>query len=121
MSSTADKVYDTLVKMFPKMLGPRVVKEVYVNYKGQRLFFDFYVKEIGVYIEVQGEQHEKFVKHFHGDKETFLKQKRRDNLKIQYVEENDKSLIRFRTSEEITEALIRDKISKVLDGECFYE
>jgi hypothetical protein len=121
MSAIADKTADILAKMFPDMLGSRVVKEVYVNLDGTRLFFDFYIKELGIYVEIQGGQHTKFVKHFHGDKETFLKQKYRDNLKIQYVQENNKCLIRFNYDEDITGELIMEKITKVLENGCFYE
>ncbi len=121
MSAIADKTGDILTKMFPDRLGHRVVREVYVNFKGTRLFFDFYVKELSIYIEIQGRQHTRFVKHFHGDKEAFLKQKRRDNLKIQYVQENNKCLIRFNYDEDITGDLIMEKINKVLEDGCFYE
>jgi len=121
MSAIADKTGDILTKMFPDRLGKRVVKEVYVNFKGTRLFFDFYVKELRVCIEIQGAQHSRFVKHFHGDKETFLKQKYRDNLKIQYVQEKNKCLIRFHYDEDITGELIMEKITKVLEDGCFYE
>jgi hypothetical protein len=121
MSAIADKTGDILTKMFPDRLGKRVVKEVYVNFKGTRLFFDFYIKELSTYIEIQGGQHTKFIKHFHGDRETFLKQKYRDNLKIQYVQENDKCLIRFHYDEDITGDLIMEKITKVLEDGCFYE
>lgn len=121
MSKIANKVYTVLAEMFPTKLGSRVVKEIYVNYRGQKLFFDFYIKELGVYVEVQGRQHTRFVKHFHGSKENFLKQKYRDNLKISYVQDNGKCLIRFNEDEDITEDLVRKKLNKVLEGECFYE
>ncbi len=121
MSIIANKVYDILNEMFPRLSAPRIVREIYINYKGQKLFFDFLVKELGVYVEVQGRQHLEFVKHFHGDKEAFKAQKMRDNLKIQYVEENDKCLVRFNYNEKITKALVRKKINKVLEEGCFYE
>jgi len=121
MSKIASTTADILSQMFPDRLGTRVAKEVYINFKGTRLFFDFYIKELSVYIEIQGGQHTKFVKHFHGDKETFLKQKHRDNLKIQYVQENNKCLIRFNYDEDITGNLIMEKITKVLEDGCFYE
>lgn len=121
MSKIANNIHDILDEMFPKLSANRVVEEIYINYKGQKLFFDFFVKELGVYIEVQGRQHTEFVKHFHGDKATFNAQKMRDNLKIQYVEENDKCLVRFNYNEKITKALVRKKLNKVLEGECFYE
>ena len=121
MSIIANKIYDILNEMFPRLSAPRVLKEVYINYSGQRLYFDFFIKELGVYVEVQGRQHMEFIKHFHGDKESFMAQKTRDNLKIQYVQEKNKCLVRFNYNEKITKSLVRKKINKVLEGECFYE
>jgi len=122
MSAIADKIYDILNQLFPPMPHKRVFRERYINYKGQKLFFDFYVKELKLYIEVQGQQHRNFVKHFHGSKENFVKQKYRDNLKIRYIQENDGlCLIRFNFDETITYDLVYKKIKKVLEGECFYE
>lgn len=121
MSKIANDIYKILDEMFPRLSAPRITKEIYIRYKGQKLFFDFFIKELGVYIEVQGRQHTEFVKHFHGEKEAFQAQKIRDNLKIQYVEENAQCLIRFNFNEKITKALVHKKITKVLEGECFYE
>ena len=121
MSKIANEVYDILLAMFPKRLAPRIKHEIYVRYAGQKLYFDFYIKELGIYVEVQGRQHSEFIEHFHTNKEVFLKQKHRDNLKIKYVQENGKCLIRFNYNEKITKVLIRKKINKVLEGECFYE
>ena len=121
MSKIANKIGDILNDMFPRLSAPRITKEIYIYYKGQKLFFDFFVKELGVYIEVQGRQHTEFVKHFHGEKEAFQAQKMRDNLKIQYVDEHDQCLVRFNFNEKITKALVHKKITKVLEGECFYE
>lgn len=73
-----------------------------------------------MFIEVQGQQHTKFVKHFHQDKKAFLKQKERDNLKRVWVEENDFHLVRINFDEEVTEELILDKIEKAMEGN-FYE
>jgi very-short-patch-repair endonuclease len=97
-----------------------VFEEYYVNYKGQRLFFDFYIKKLNVFIEVQGRQHTKFVKHFHEDREAFLKQRERDNLKRIWVEENDYHLVRINFDEEITKELILNKIERSMEG-SFYE
>lgn len=121
MSKIADTVYNILNGMFPKLSASRVTKEIYVNYKGQKLFFDFYVKELGLYVECQGRQHSEFVKHFHGDKESFKAQKVRDNLKKQYVDEEGKCLVWFNYNEKIDIDLVRMKITKVLEGESFHE
>ena len=66
MSKIANEIYSILEDIFPKHLGNRIQKEIYIPYKNAKLFFDFYIREIGVYIEVQGRQHTEFVKHFHG-------------------------------------------------------
>lgn len=87
-----------------------------MNFRGERLFFDFYIKELSLYVEVQGQQHTSFVKHFHSDKEAFNKQKYRDNLKRIWVEEDGSCLIRVNYDEDITEELLLKKISRALDG-----
>jgi very-short-patch-repair endonuclease len=120
MSVTATQVQSFLNEMFPANPHKRVFTEHYVKYRGQRLFFDFFIKELGVFIEVQGRQHKEFVHHFHGSMEGYKAQKRRDNLKIEYVQEHGQCLVRIYDTEKITPALIRKKISKALES-CFYE
>lgn len=85
MSKLADKFYDLLKKSFPHNI---IVKEHYVRYKGVKLFFDFYIKDLDIVFEVQGKQHEEFVEHFHQDRDGFFELKKRDNLKIEYAETN---------------------------------
>lgn len=108
--------------MFPSKPFNQVVCEHYINYKGTRLFFDFYVKKLKLLVEVQGRQHTEFVKHFHTDKKAFLQQKERDNLKRIWAEENDFYLIRINYNETISESLILDKIRLAMESEeNFYE
>jgi very-short-patch-repair endonuclease len=121
MSQQADEIFQLLKELFPHN---RIKAEYYVNYKGKKLFFDFYIRELGLLIEVQGQQHSQFVKHFHGTKEVFLAQKNRDNLKIEYVQGNRLlSLIRFNYNEKVTKELLLKKINFVLDSKngAFYE
>lgn len=120
MSHIAILVQNSLESLFPAKPFKQVFCEHYVNYKGQKLYFDFYIKKLGVFIEVQGQQHTKFVKHFHSNREVFLKQKERDNLKRIWVEEKGYSLVRINFDEEITEELLLFKISKAMK-EGFYE
>ena len=120
MSFTANKVQFILEELFPRNPHKRVFLEYYVNFRGARLFFDFYIKELEVFIEVQGRQHIQFVKHFHGSIENFKAQKHRDDLKIEYVQETNKCLVRIYDTEEITKELILEKIERSLE-ECFYE
>ena len=125
MSEIADNIYKCLREIFPNF---NVMKEHYINTKVDgdfswsdkyiRLFFDFYIKELGVLIEVQGRQHLEFIKHFHGSRESFLQQKYRDNLKIAYVQGNNElHLVRFYYNEKITKDLVLKKITEVFDAE----
>ncbi|RHZ69538.1 hypothetical protein Glove_283g76 [Diversispora epigaea] len=54
-----------------------------------RLELDIYYPEFGLAIEVQGQQHEKYIEFFHkGDPNNFIKQQARDQLKNELCEEN---------------------------------
>ena len=120
MSVIANQVQSALNKLFPANPHRRVFEEHFVSYKGQKLFFDFYIKELSCFIECQGRQHFEFVKHFHGTVENFKAQKYRDNLKIEYVQENGMLLVRLYENENIDENLILRKINTAMDSEyCF--
>ena len=114
MSKLADKVYEVLRELFPNNI---IVEEEYVSYQGKKLFFDFFIKDLGILVEVQGKQHTEFVKHFHKERYNFIGQKRRDNLKVAYVQDNSKlSLVKFSYNEKITSDLVRNKIFNALRG-----
>jgi hypothetical protein len=114
MSKIADDVYIKIKQLFPYDV---VLSEYYVYYKGTRLFFDFFIKNLGILIECQGEQHFKFNKHFHSSKEAFYGQKRRDNLKVEYTErKKELTLVYFYdTVDKITNELILNRIYEALD------
>jgi len=118
LSLISENIYDTVRKILP---GLRITKEYYVKFKNKKLFFDFYIADLSLLVEVQGIQHVEFVKHFHGNKEKFLEQRYRDNLKIEYTENSNKSLVRFYYDEIITEDLVMLKFNKVFDKGGFYE
>jgi len=63
---------------------------------------------MNVLIEVQGRQHDEFVKHFHVDREGFVDSKKRDNLKKEYCEETGSVLIEVRSEKELN----KDKFIK---------
>ena len=54
----------------------------------QGLELDIYYPQYGFAIEVQGKQHEQYVKHFHKNEEDFKKQLIRDQLKRELCNEN---------------------------------
>jgi hypothetical protein len=110
VSKLADETYTFLRKVFPYNI---ISREYYVNYGNTRLFFDFYIKDLGLLVEVQGQQHFSFNKHFHGDKETFIASKKRDNLKKGYCEKQNFVLIEIRKNSELD----RDKFIERVLGE----
>jgi hypothetical protein len=111
VSLLANKTKEFLKEIFPHNL---IFEEHYINYKGVRLFFDFYIKEVDVLVEVQGQQHDRFIEHFHGDKEGFLASKRRDNLKKRYCEETGAVLIEIRSEQELDKSKFRERVWEAL-------
>jgi very-short-patch-repair endonuclease len=90
ISHLAKSVLESLQTALPNTL---IKQEEYVSYKGQRLFFDFYLPALNLYVEVQGSQHTSFNKHFHNDAAAFKGQKKRDMLKKEWCELNDNTLL----------------------------
>lgn len=96
MSKLSDQVFDVLKLLFP---GLNIQKEVFVFYKGQKLFLDFWIPSLSLVVEVHGDQHEKFVEHFHGDERGFRESKRRDRLKEEWALSTNHDLISLYTSD----------------------
>jgi very-short-patch-repair endonuclease len=112
-SKQANDIYTMLVDLFPH---GTILKEHYVKYAGQQLFFDFFLKDYNILVEVQGRQHTEYVNHFHGDKEGFLESKKRDNLKKAYCEDQNLSLVLINYDEVIdTPDKMLEKINSALE------
>jgi len=81
------------VKTFlkPYWKGDVVFEELKVV--GTRLSLDFFNANKKIAIEVQGQQHFKYVKFFHGNRANFLSQIKRDVKKIEFCELNNIKLI----------------------------
>jgi hypothetical protein len=60
---------------------------------GENLFCDFYLPRRKLVIECHGEQHYKFVRHFHGNTASFAKHKARDNRKSKWCELNNIKIV----------------------------
>ncbi len=89
-SLLAKSVLQTLKEIFPHT---RITEEYYVNYSGQKLFFDFQISTLSILVEVQGIQHTEFNKYFHGSAEAFKESKKRDRLKSEWCHLNDMTLV----------------------------
>ena len=85
MSKIEDIIYDMLREAFPNF---KICRQFYVNVDGCKLFFDFYLPNFNLLIEVQGDQHYKYCNFFHSNKQEFYKSKHRDSLKEEWSKGN---------------------------------
>jgi hypothetical protein len=60
---------------------------------GTRLTFDFYNSNKKIMVEVQGAQHTKFIKFFHGNRLKYLQQLKRDDKKYEFCIKNKLKLV----------------------------
>lgn len=109
MSNLAAEIETKIKCVFPYL---KYTTEKHVRYRGQKLFFDFTIPDLNVYIEVQGEQHYKFVPFFHKFASNFRQQKFRDQVKQEWCAENDIILVTISYKEvgNLTNDLFRNKI-----------
>ncbi len=114
MSALSDQVLAVIMELFPQI---KVKKEELVMYKGQKLFLDFWLPQLGIVVEVHGEQHDGFVEHFHKDGQGFRSSKKRDSLKEEWVGINGYSFVVIRESElPITKEALLEKIDAATDN-----
>ena len=75
---------------------------------GTRLSFDFYNASQNIAIEVQGEQHLKYVPYFHGKaKSNFVSQIRRDNDKSTFCDLNSIKLLEVYPNDVLENTLLK--------------
>jgi very-short-patch-repair endonuclease len=114
ISHLAKSVRTSLHEAFPNTL---IKEEEYLNYKGTRLFFDFYIPSLNIYVEVQGSQHVEFNSHFHNDAAAFRAAKKRDRLKKEWCELQDYTLVCINYDEiPITSGELLAKIEEAQHG-----
>lgn len=75
---------------------------------GTRLKFDFYNANKNIVVEINGQQHVKFVKFFHKTRSNFLSQIRRDQQKIDFCELNQIKFIEIYSEEELNKKNFED-------------
>jgi predicted adenine nucleotide alpha hydrolase (AANH) superfamily ATPase len=77
--------------------------------KNQVLFLDFYIPLLKKAIEVHGEQHYKFVAHYHSNAMGFMKHKKRDHDKQEWCESNGIEYIELPYNEDVEQWTARIK------------
>ena len=68
---------------------------------GTRLSFDLYNANKKIAIEVQGAQHTKYVKFFHGNRVKYLEQLKRDEKKFKFCQINEIKLVEIYPNDKI--------------------
>jgi|TARA_Y100000361_G_C10957272_1_gene236924 hypothetical protein len=87
-----------LKEMFPTC---QLIEEVSIApRKGEVLYLDFYIPLHSLCVEVHGEQHYKFIPHYHGNMMGFAKSKKRDREKEEWCELNGIRIVELPFSEE---------------------
>jgi hypothetical protein len=81
---------ELLRELFP---FDRLLEEVPAPGCPGSLYFDFVLPTRRLVVEVQGEQHRTFSPHFHGSRDKFLGQRRRDAAKAEWCELNGLTLV----------------------------
>jgi len=100
-SSLHLKARKILSELYPTL---QVLEEVPLNPKrGITLYLDFYLKLINLAVEVHGEQHYKFVPHFHQSTTGFMKYKQNENNKEAWCEKNGIRLVSLPYNEDENE------------------
>ena len=101
--------FQTRVKKFlyPFWLHDIVFEEFRVV--GSRLTLDFYNANKKVAVEVQGEQHTKYVKFFHKNPFKYSDQLKRDEAKLHFCKSNDIKLAEIYPQDEITASVFVDQ------------
>lgn len=99
---TRSKFQDEAKRFFyPYWKGQLVFEELRIP--GTRLTLDFYNHTRKIAAEIDGIQHQKYVKYFHGSRVTkWLGQVKRDLFKEDFLEANEITLIRIQDVKELT-------------------
>ena len=117
-SNTREKYVRRLLENMFRYKFPSVKPKWLVNPKtGRRLEIDCYCRELRLGVEIDGEQHHRYIPHFHkkGYRE-FQEGKERDLLKSAMVKKHGIRLVRlpYTVQESDIEAYLLEKINKLL-------
>jgi len=64
------------------------------------LFLDFFIPTLSIAVEVHGEQHYKFIPHFHRNRVGYRDSLKRDRLKREWCELNELDLVTLKFSDD---------------------
>ena len=95
----------------------KIKEELYINFRGKKYFFDFFIPELKIAFECQGKQHFEFVEHFHGNEDGFVMQKRRDRSKNEFCALNRIALVYIASEDDVSKLdyLVIEAFNKIED------
>lgn len=96
--ANCSKQHSRAREILTELFGMYIILEE-VCLPGTRLEVDFFIPDIKMMIEVNGQQHYEYVQHFHGSKQGFYESKKRDNLKREWCDINAIKLIELNSLE----------------------
>jgi len=119
--SQEERVRKLMEKYFNKPF-PKVRLKSMLNPKTKKpLELDCYNHSLGLAIEIQGQQHSRFIPYFHKSQQDFLNQQERDRFKYSLCRQNGIRLVYVNYDEITTEMmdsdvinLLKQKIAKVV-------
>lgn len=112
MSKGEDELRILLKEEYPYFT---VIEQYTIKVGRQNLFLDFYLPQLSLAWEFDGQQHFTYTKHYHKTKKGFDESQRRDTIKDKYCKDQGITLIRIKYNEEVTKETLREKIKKCLD------
>ena len=86
-------IYTMLKQLYPSF------KVIYEAVLPNNMRFDCFVKQIGLVVELDGDQHHQYVEHFHKDYNGFLRQRFKDNKKDELANELGIKIVRIKQKE----------------------
>ncbi|MHA2033290.1 MAG: hypothetical protein ACW99Q_28295 [Candidatus Kariarchaeaceae archaeon] len=110
ISKGAQQLLDIIKEIFPNQ---KVIMEYNIAEKGA-LFLDFFIPTLNLAFEYDGEFHTRFNKHFHGDRQSFLRAQKRDFEKDELCEQKGITLVRVSHIEPMTRDFVGKKIEQAL-------
>jgi hypothetical protein len=101
-SNFEDDIEELLNEAFPRCT---ILPQYSVKFGGDQLFIDFFIPSMNLAIECQGEQHYKFVPHYHQSEEGFKSYLARDQAKRDWARKQKAILVEIPFNQKPTTAV----------------
>lgn len=107
-------MFQCVKKLYPKNIVIHQHRPYFLHTETGRMSYDVFVLGKNLAFEYQGKQHFEPVEYFGGN-ESFLAQKKRDELKVKISKENGIKLVAINYWETVSTELIKEKIAVIFE------